>query len=176
MVTIRLYHDSADLAFDATAIDHDGEPTRVILDRTCFYPTSGGQPHDTGRLGDTNVIDVIDDDHKGLIDIINRVLEAEREGTSVKWALGELAAYANDHFTREEKMMEAANYPDLAAHKKTHKAFVEWLQSLRTVYGADPGAVAFDACSAARARNSAVFTVPCGQPSICATSPTERSS
>ena len=85
-------------------------------------------------------IDVIDDDHKGLIDIINRVLAAEREGTSVKWALGELATYANDHFTREEKMMEAANYPDLAAHKKTHEAFVEWLQSLRTVYGADPGA------------------------------------
>jgi hemerythrin-like metal-binding protein len=85
-------------------------------------------------------IDVIDEDHKALIDIINRVLEAEREGTSVKWALGELAAYANYHFTREEKMMEAANYPDLAAHKKTHKAFIEWLQSLRTVYGADPGA------------------------------------
>lgn len=85
-------------------------------------------------------INVIDADHQNLIDIINRVLDAEREGTSVKWALGELAAYANDHFTREEKMMAAANYPDLAAHKKTHKAFIEWLQSLRTVYGADPGA------------------------------------
>jgi hemerythrin len=85
-------------------------------------------------------IDVIDDDHKGLINIINRVLEAEREGGSVKWALGELAGYASSHFAREEKMMAAANYPELAAHKKAHKAFVEWLRSLRTVYGADPGA------------------------------------
>ena len=25
---------------------------RVVLDRTAFYPTSGGQPFDTGRLGD----------------------------------------------------------------------------------------------------------------------------
>jgi alanyl-tRNA synthetase len=30
----------------------------VALDRTFFYPTSGGQPHDTGLLGDIPVIDV----------------------------------------------------------------------------------------------------------------------
>ncbi len=61
MTTLRLYHDSAELAFDANAIAHDGAATRVVLDRTCFYPTSGGQPHDTGRLGDASVLDVIDD-------------------------------------------------------------------------------------------------------------------
>jgi len=82
----------------------------------------------------------LDDDHKTLIDIINRVLATERQGGSVKWALGELAAYANDHFTREERMMEAAGYPDLEAHRRTHKAFIEWLRSVRTIYGADPGA------------------------------------
>jgi misacylated tRNA(Ala) deacylase len=27
-----------------------GDATRVSLDRTVFYPTGGGQPHDTGRL------------------------------------------------------------------------------------------------------------------------------
>jgi misacylated tRNA(Ala) deacylase len=31
---------------------------RVVLDRTVFYPTGGGQPHDTGRLGDLSVTDV----------------------------------------------------------------------------------------------------------------------
>jgi len=30
----------------------------VTLDRTAFYPTGGGQPHDTGRLGSARVIDV----------------------------------------------------------------------------------------------------------------------
>jgi alanyl-tRNA synthetase len=35
---------------------------RVKLDRTAFYPTSGGQPHDTGRLGDARVVDVVDED------------------------------------------------------------------------------------------------------------------
>lgn len=63
-MTHRLYYDSAALQFDAWAIAHDGDPVRVILDRTAFYPTSGGQPHDTGTLGNARVVDVIDrDDH-----------------------------------------------------------------------------------------------------------------
>ncbi len=37
----------------------DGHPA-VVLDATCFYPTSGGQPHDTGRLNDIAVLDVIE--------------------------------------------------------------------------------------------------------------------
>ncbi len=35
-------------AFDATVTAVDGE--KVALDRTAFYPTGGGQPHDTGVL------------------------------------------------------------------------------------------------------------------------------
>jgi alanyl-tRNA synthetase len=61
-MTERLYYDSAALQFDAQAVAHDGDPTRVILDRTAFYPTSGGQPHDTGTLGGARVRDVIDGD------------------------------------------------------------------------------------------------------------------
>ncbi|HRP08586.1 MAG TPA: alanyl-tRNA editing protein, partial [Gemmatimonadales bacterium] len=59
-MTTRLYYDSDDLSFDAIALAHDGDASRVVLDCTAFYPTSGGQPHDTGMLGDARVIDVID--------------------------------------------------------------------------------------------------------------------
>ena len=34
--------------------------TAIVLDRTVFYPTSGGQPFDTGTLGSFHVVDVID--------------------------------------------------------------------------------------------------------------------
>lgn len=44
--------------FTATVIDVDAAGGRVALDRTAFYPTGGGQPHDTGRLGDGTVVDV----------------------------------------------------------------------------------------------------------------------
>jgi misacylated tRNA(Ala) deacylase len=37
--------------FDAEVIALDVEGGRVALDRTAFYPTGGGQPHDTGWLG-----------------------------------------------------------------------------------------------------------------------------
>jgi misacylated tRNA(Ala) deacylase len=42
--------------FDATVTAVDG--TRVALDRTAFYPTGGGQPHDTGMLAGSAVSDV----------------------------------------------------------------------------------------------------------------------
>jgi misacylated tRNA(Ala) deacylase len=57
MATELLYLTDAYLAvFDATIVDvRDGA---VALDRTAFYPTGGGQPHDTGKLGDLTVVDV----------------------------------------------------------------------------------------------------------------------
>jgi alanyl-tRNA synthetase len=60
-MTTRLYYTSSTLLdFTATVTAHDGDLTRVILDQTAFYPTSGGQPHDLGMLGGIPVIDVID--------------------------------------------------------------------------------------------------------------------
>jgi misacylated tRNA(Ala) deacylase len=48
--------------FDAKVLDVDEQ--RVALDRTAFYPTGGGQPHDTGRLSDAKVVEVRKDgDH-----------------------------------------------------------------------------------------------------------------
>ena len=44
--------------FTARVIEVDPEERRVVLDRTAFYPTGGGQPNDTGRLGDAAVTDV----------------------------------------------------------------------------------------------------------------------
>lgn len=48
-MTEALYlEESARRTFDATVERVAGD--RVVLDRTCFYPTGGGQPHDTGGL------------------------------------------------------------------------------------------------------------------------------
>jgi misacylated tRNA(Ala) deacylase len=35
---------------DAVVTDVDPESRRIALDRTVFYATGGGQPHDTGTL------------------------------------------------------------------------------------------------------------------------------
>jgi len=60
-MTERLYYDDAYLTeFDAQVLicrPADGG-CEVLLDRSAFYPTSGGQPFDTGTLGEARVLDV----------------------------------------------------------------------------------------------------------------------
>ena len=54
MKTERLYYtDSWLRSFDARVLRAEpvGEKVHVLLDRTAFYPASGGQPCDTGTLG-----------------------------------------------------------------------------------------------------------------------------
>jgi alanyl-tRNA synthetase len=61
--TARLYYDDALLArFSATVTQVRDDGRVVYLDRTAFYPTSGGQPHDMGTVADVAVIDVVDED------------------------------------------------------------------------------------------------------------------
>jgi misacylated tRNA(Ala) deacylase len=56
MTTELLYLRDAYLRrADATVVDVDPEGRRVATDRTPFYPTGGGQPHDTGTLADLPV-------------------------------------------------------------------------------------------------------------------------
>lgn len=60
--TQRLYYDDAGMGrFSAIVVGVAGEGHKVYLDRTAFYPTSGGQPHDTGLIADVPVIDVTDE-------------------------------------------------------------------------------------------------------------------
>jgi alanyl-tRNA synthetase len=71
-MTERLYYDDCYLReFQAKVVDTTDNGTRVYLDRTAFYPTSGGQPFDLGTVGGAAVRDVIDED-----DRIAHVLDA----------------------------------------------------------------------------------------------------
>jgi misacylated tRNA(Ala) deacylase len=72
--------------FDATVTAVDG--TRVALDQTAFYPTGGGQPHDTGTLAAAAVTEVrkegdgvwhtIDGDVPAVGEQVHGVLDWER--------------------------------------------------------------------------------------------------
>jgi len=71
-VTERLYyHDCYLREFKAKVVDSSDGGRRVYLDRTAFYPTSGGQPFDLGTLAGVAVREVIDED-----DRIGHLLEA----------------------------------------------------------------------------------------------------
>jgi alanyl-tRNA synthetase len=81
MTEDRLYYvDSSLIEFDAVVRDVVRKDDRweVVLDRTAFYPTSGGQPFDTGTLGEAKVVDVFDAEDGVVTHVVDR--ELERDG------------------------------------------------------------------------------------------------
>jgi alanyl-tRNA synthetase len=58
---------------------------RVVLDSTALYPTSGGQPHDLGKLGDANVLDVRDEG-EDIVHVVDRELPLGSVHGCVDWA------------------------------------------------------------------------------------------
>jgi alanyl-tRNA synthetase len=87
-VTERLYYtDPYATEFDAEILqveDLDGR-TAVVLDRSAFYPTSGGQPHDTGTLGGARVVDVVAGDDGVVRHVIEGSVGAGAVAGCVDW-------------------------------------------------------------------------------------------
>ena len=77
-MTGRLYYTAPyRRSFDAkvlTVEDASGH-SLVTLDQTAFYPTSGGQPFDTGTLGGAAVTDVIDRDDGTVAHVVSGALK-----------------------------------------------------------------------------------------------------
>jgi alanyl-tRNA synthetase len=61
-MTERLYYHDAYLRdFTARVVRTSADGATAFLDRTAFYPTSGGQPFDTGSIGGKPVLDVAEE-------------------------------------------------------------------------------------------------------------------
>ncbi len=67
----------------------------------------------------------LDEQHKGLIALINLIDDANLTGP----VLDQLQDYVDEHFRDEERLMEEAGYAGLPAHREQHAAFREWLET-----------------------------------------------
>lgn len=101
----------------------------------------------TGKIVWTDDMSVgcktLDDDHKNLIQALNDFIEALENDEGVFATDGiftVLVDYTIYHFAREEKLLAACNYPDLAAHIETHVALKEQLIDCRRRYMLNPNA------------------------------------
>jgi alanyl-tRNA synthetase len=84
-VTERLYYQDCYLQeFRARVVETGDDGRRVYLDRTAFYPTSGGQPFDTGTLGAANVIDVIDEEER-VAHLLDAPIAAGEISAQIDW-------------------------------------------------------------------------------------------
>jgi alanyl-tRNA synthetase len=85
-MTDRLYYSDSYLSeFRARVVASEDEGRRVYLDRTAFYPTSGGQPFDVGTLGGVAVIEVADDADR-VVHILEARLSVEEVEGRIVWA------------------------------------------------------------------------------------------
>lgn len=85
-------------------------------------------------------IPLLDDDHKALIRLINRLRTDFAAGAGfvvLEDVFDRLVAYIEFHFTREEKVMEAVGYPGVTVHRDEHKDFAKTIYELRDRYGRD---------------------------------------
>lgn len=67
----------------------------------------------------------IDDQHKKMIGILNRLYESVQQGTAssmLKPIFLEFLDYLKEHFATEERLMLQHQYPGYQAHKKEHEA------------------------------------------------------
>ena len=71
-------------------------------------------------------VSVIDEEHKGFIDIVNKVIAAKQRNYSqeeVDKILGELVRFAKEHFKTEEAYMSKYEYPEYLLHYNEHLNF-----------------------------------------------------
>ncbi len=84
-MTERLYYRDCYLReFRAQVVETADEGRRVYLDRTAFYPTSGGQPFDTGMLGGASVIEVIDEEER-VAHVLDAPIAAGEVAGEINW-------------------------------------------------------------------------------------------
>jgi len=129
-VTERLYYNDSFLReFDAKVISCERENKstgardessrwRVVLDRTAFYPTSGGQPHDLGTLGDANVVEVVDaDDGRTVVHYTSAAVEPGQVRGKVDWArrIDHMQQHTGQHLL-SAAFVELFNFPTVSFH------------------------------------------------------------
>lgn len=84
-MTDRLYYSDCYLRdFTAHVVETKNNGTTIYLDRTAFYPTSGGQPFDQGTLGGIAVLDVLDEEDR-VAHILDAPLSASDVSGEIDW-------------------------------------------------------------------------------------------
>jgi alanyl-tRNA synthetase len=119
-VTERLYYrDSFLREFDAQVIscEREGDRWRVALDRTAFYPSSGGQPHDIGTLGGVPVIEVADAGAEGVVHYTSAEVPSGSTHGEIDWPrrIDHMQQHTGQHLL-SAAFIELFKFPTVSFH------------------------------------------------------------
>ncbi|MGM0443319.1 MAG: bacteriohemerythrin [Fibrobacterota bacterium] len=73
-------------------------------------------------------VERFDEQHKRIIALINRLIEAEQNHISaedISDTLDAMTRYSSEHFTYEEELLKEYDYPKLENQEREHKAFIK---------------------------------------------------
>ena len=99
-----------------------------------------GHEHDIVTWSETYVtgIKLIDDQHKKLVDLTNRLYHAclkKEDATVFKETMSSMVEYVRFHFDAELQLLERVNYPNILKHKKQHEKMVKSILDAVKDYG-----------------------------------------
>jgi alanyl-tRNA synthetase len=120
----------------------------VLLDRSAFYPTSGGQPNDLGSIDDVRVLDVRDEDDE-IVHIVDRELAKGEVQGCVQWPrrFEHMQQHTGQHLL-SAMFQERYGLPTLSFHLGGELCTID-------VRGPEPSAEVLE--GAQRASNEVVF-------------------
>ena len=120
-MTQKLYLDQPyDTAFEATVVATralDGESHEVVLDRTLFYPESGGQLSDAGVLGPARVTGVREGEGDNVVHVVQGGAPSGSVAGKVDWArrFDHMQQHSGQHVL-SRAFIEAAGLPTVSFH------------------------------------------------------------
>ena len=89
----------------------------------------------------------IDEQHKKLVGLINKLFEAMANGKSseiMQSVLSELSNYVLIHFATEEKLMKQLGYEDYEYHKQEHTYFIEKLNEFKIKFSSGNASISLE--------------------------------
>lgn len=128
MATERLYYRDPYLTeFEAEVAEVSADGRRVYLDRTAFYPASGGQPYDLGELGGRTVLEVVDEEDGRIAHVLAEPLEPAGVLTGkINWArrYEHMQQHTGQHLL-SAVLMDLFRFPTLSFHMGDEVSTIE---------------------------------------------------
>jgi alanyl-tRNA synthetase len=130
-MTDRLYYQDSYLTeFRARVVEASPDQKRIYLDRTAFYPTSGGQPFDTGQLGGRNVIEVADEGDRIAHILSDPLKQAEVDGRiDLSRRFDHMQQHTGQHLL-SAVLLEMFNAPTVSFHLGAESCTIDVARTL----------------------------------------------
>ena len=126
----RLYHtDAYSIHFTASIVERinsDGLPA-VILDHSLFYPDSGGQPHDTGKINDIAVINVyVRQSDQAVVHVLKEAPQSDSISGDIDWTrrFDHMQQHTGQHIL-SRAFLELFDADTLSFHLGDHESTID---------------------------------------------------